>query len=715
MDHDSSAVGRAQMRAIVALETKLGVPSKYAKLVFYALLALALCSVLFVSSSLLLEDEGDELSFGSMMGGEDDGEGEPLAAAGGGGGDDGDGEEEEDGGGGGGGGGGGEEEDGGEEEEGGGGGGDEEEAAPKVARSADTSSKFHDAQLKKFQEHDKSFMKFFSKFRKDTEVTAHFKELMDLYGDLGMIKQVTLGSTYEHKQVYAYELGKGARSVLLLAGERGNEWAGSMALTYFATRLLQKYSLTPQVSAILNDLTLRIVPIVNPDGYAYHKSDWFMNRDKKHGVDVSQDFTALTQLESQAVNRYAKEHQSDLYGFVNVKCCQGLVSLPKQAVCAETEDEQLSLASRVGLAMGKGGKFKYPVRPDAADGADSPTYAHRELGLGLSYTLDVKRDKPSDDILLSSQNVTMGLLELSKFILNDFPATKNLFGGGGAKPCVLGGAKLRKAAAAAASASDDEDEEDAGDSQSADADAADEDEVDHSQSFAKAKQSSSLAAPGSDGIELSVQVANRKQRKIAPPPANPDDTFLYFAYGPDMLYDVLLKVGLTSAWKVSNAKLTGYTYDYTYHSNKKWKSGIADMVKSPHSAMYGVVWRLDLSQMPLLLEWQSATSEDSPLGQKLVSVESASGDVYTGISFYVRKKMRGEDILEKYHRFNPSRQYRNCVLRGAKSNKLPLDYIDHKLKSRTLGPLFTDKVGTMNHRNDRIGNVCDPLGDVQQS
>ncbi|KAH9260689.1 hypothetical protein BASA81_001156 [Batrachochytrium salamandrivorans] len=714
MDHDSSAVGRAQMRAIVALETKFGVPSKYARVVFYTLLLLVLCSVLFVSSSLLFEDEGDEmggLSFSSMMGGDGDGEESPVSSSVAvGGGDDGEGEEEEEDGGGGG------EE---EEEEGGGGeeaGGDEEASVSKVVLSADTSGRFHDAQLKKFQERDKSFMKFFSKFRKDTEITVHFKELMDLYGELGMIKQVALGKTYEHKQIYAYELGKGTRSVLLLAGERGNEWAGSMALTYFATRLLQKYSLTPQVSAILNDLTLRIVPIVNPDGYAYHKSDWFMNRDKKHGADVSQDFTALTQLESQAVDRYAKEHQSDLYGFVNVKCCQGLVSLPKQAVCAKTEEDQMSLASRVGLAMGKGGKFKYSVRPDAAESADSPSYAHRELGLGLSFTLDVKQDKPSDDILITSQNVTMGLLELSKFILNDFPATKNLFGGGGAKPCVLGGAKLRKVAAAAAAAlatsdgdDEEEEEESTGDSQ-----AEEEEEEDHSKSFANAKPSSSAeAASGDDGIDLSVQVANRKQRKLAPPPANPDDTFLYFAYGPDMLYDVLLKAGLTSAWKVSNAKLTGYTYDYTYHSNKKWKSGIADMVKSPHSAMYGVVWRLDLSQMPLLLEWQSATSEASPLGQKLVSVESATGEVFTGISFYVRKKMRGEDILEKYHRFNPSRQYRNCVLRGAKSNKLPLDYIDHKLKSRTLGPLFTDKVGTMSHRNDKIGNVCDPLGDVQ--
>jgi hypothetical protein len=44
--------------------------------------------------------------------------------------------------------------------------------------------------------------------------------------------------------------------------------------------------------------------------------------------------------------------------------------------------------------------------------------------------------------------------------------------------------------------------------------------------------------------------------------------------------------------------------------------------------MYGVVWRIDLSQMPALLAWQSANNEaTSPMAQKQVSVESASGEV----------------------------------------------------------------------------------------
>jgi hypothetical protein len=182
--------------------------------------------------------------------------------------------------------------------------------------------------------------------------------------------------------------------------------------------------------------------------------------------------------------------------------------------------------------------------------------------------------------------------------------------------------------------------------------------------------------------------------------------FLYFAYGPDMLFDVLLKAGVTSAWKVVNARLAGYSFDYTYHSNSKWKSGVGDMVKNPHSAMYGVLYRVHSSQLALLRAWQLASTPSSPMSQKTVEVTDLDGKAYTCVTFYVVRKSKGEDVLGKYHRFPPSRQYRNCVLKAAKAHRLPYEY-QEKLRSRSLAPLFTDKVGTTGHRNPAIGSVCD--------
>ena len=122
--------------------------------------------------------------------------------------------------------------------------------------------------------------------------------------------------------------------------------------------------------------------------------------------------------------------------------------------------------------------------------------------------------------------------------------------------------------------------------------------------------------------------------------------------------------------------------------------------------MYGVLYRIHVSQLSLLRQWALASSPASPLAQKTVEVADLEGKMYNCITFYVVRKSKGEDVLGKYHRFPPSRQYRNCILKGAKAHRLPYDY-QEKLKSRSLAPLFTDKIGTTGHRNAGIGAVCD--------
>jgi hypothetical protein len=64
-----------------------------------------------------------------------------------------------------------------------------------------------------------------------------------------------------------------------------------------------------------------------------------------------------------------------------------------------------------------------------------------------------------------------------------------------------------------------------------------------------------------------------------PPADGSGPHVLYFAYGVDMYYDILLNAGIKSAVKVVNARLHGFTYDYTYYSSKVWKSGVADIIK----------------------------------------------------------------------------------------------------------------------------------------
>jgi hypothetical protein len=673
---------------------------------------------------------------------------------------------------GGGGGGDGEENVHGEDEEGGGGAGESsnsnDEAKRRAAEKAELAAeKYKAKQLRLFQDKDKSFLKFFTKHRKDSEVLAHFQELADTYKDLGIIKTTIIGTTAEKKNIVAYTIGRGKsnRAIMVTAVEKPNEWLGSLSLAYFATRLVQKYALTPTVTQVVENLYIHIIPVVNPDGLTYavsstSKMDWEFNRATKAGVDVSIDFESFSQLESQAVRNFAKKVSKTTFAFISVRCCNGRVRLPNFALCKNT-GKQKQLGESLANSMGKGGSLKYSFSVDeSASKARSTGFAFKELGIGLTYELDAKisakslSSVKSTELLHASQNITMGVMELAKFVMiNPMPGG---LGGGGNKPCSSsstsssgrkndgddengesnsedggGGGEDENNGDGDEHNMEDDGENRGGDdessggtkdldddeSSSSSTSSMEDDNVDHAASLESAKDGSKYALSSNlqelrTSLHYAQQIGIHKpflpRNEIPTQPLGKEDYFLYWAYGPDMVHEVLLRAGIMSAWKVVNAKLLGYMLDYTYHSNLKWKSGVADIVKSTHSSVYGVVWKIHISELPILEAWQMSTTPTSPQAKKIVTVTDDEGTEYTALTFYVVRKSKGDDILLKYHRFPPSRQYRNCILKGAKQHHLPYDYVEHRLRSRSLAPLFTDKIGSTGHRNPTIGAVCDP-------
>lgn len=194
------------------------------------------------------------------------------------------------------------------------------------------------------------------------------------------------------------------------------------------------------------------------------------------------------------------------------------------------------------------------------------------------------------------------------------------------------------------------------------------------------------------------------ERELEPTLNGNGPYFFYFAYGTDMLYDVLVSSGVKSAWKVVNAKLQNYGFDYTYYSKKVWKSGVIDAFKHRHGYVWGVVYRVSKEELKQLDEHNMAYNAYSYVIPMNVSVTDKVGNVYPCRTYRVRNKMSGTEVHGKYRRFQPSRQYRNCVIKGAKQQRLPRDYID---KLRSISPLFSDKIGSTKHRNPEIGTLCD--------
>lgn len=229
-----------------------------------------------------------------------------------------------------------------------------------------------------------------------------------------------------------------------------------------------------------------------------------------------------------------------------------------------------------------------------------------------------------------------------------------------------------------------------------------------SSSLSSRQSSSKHLSEEMPGSQEDVQTALKYARggaSMSQMSVNDDEHFLYFAYGPDMLFDVLYVSGITSAVKVAVARLEGFTYDYSYLSKRAWKSGVADLIPVQSGAVFGVVYRIDRSQREVLDRHNLASSETSSLKPVRVRVRDARGNEHTCITYKVASLTAGDDIQHKYKRYKPSRQYRNCVIKGAKMQGLPEEYIERSLRS--ISALYSDKTGSTTHRNYHIGSICD--------
>ncbi len=99
-------------------------------------------------------------------------------------------------------------------------------------------------------------------------------------------KAISIGNSLENRPIYAYKIGTGSKVILAVGGIHGNE-VGSV---YLANKLLS----WAEESAL--DITLYIVPCLNPDGFrkAQENPDYFgggkVGRFNTGNVDLNRNF-----------------------------------------------------------------------------------------------------------------------------------------------------------------------------------------------------------------------------------------------------------------------------------------------------------------------------------------------------------------------------------------------------------------------------------------
>lgn len=141
---------------------------------------------------------------------------------------------------------------------------------------------------------------FFSKYRTYDEISQFTKDLQQQYSSI--TKFMTVGSTWENREIYALFIstnGNQSKPTLLLDGlQHAREWIAAMTVSYAMKTLLEQYTAkVPRIVQLLEQINIIIVPIVNPDGYAYtfsHDRLWRKNRRNNgggvYGVDLNRNW-----------------------------------------------------------------------------------------------------------------------------------------------------------------------------------------------------------------------------------------------------------------------------------------------------------------------------------------------------------------------------------------------------------------------------------------
>ncbi|XP_069318068.1 gamma-glutamylcyclotransferase isoform X1 [Eulemur rufifrons] len=149
-----------------------------------------------------------------------------------------------------------------------------------------------------------------------------------------------------------------------------------------------------------------------------------------------------------------------------------------------------------------------------------------------------------------------------------------------------------------------------------------------------------------------------------------EETFLYFAYGSNLLTE-RIHLRNPSAAFCCVARLKDFKLDFGNSQGKTsptWHGGIATIFQSPGDEVWGVVWKMNKSNLNSLDEQEGVKSGTYVVVE--VKVTTQEGREITCRSY----------LMTNYESAPPSPQYKKVICMGAKENGLPLEY-QEKLKA----------------------------------
>ena len=131
---------------------------------------------------------------------------------------------------------------------------------------------------------------------------AHLKIYLMSLKNLG-IKLEEIGRSYENREIYRMEWGHGETKILMWSQMHGNEPTATSALLDMFT-FLQKNRELAWVKKLEENLTIRVIPMLNPDGAEVY------TRRNAQSIDINRDALALETPEGKTLEKRARRMET---------------------------------------------------------------------------------------------------------------------------------------------------------------------------------------------------------------------------------------------------------------------------------------------------------------------------------------------------------------------------------------------------------------------
>ncbi|CAG5932840.1 unnamed protein product [Menidia menidia] len=257
------------------------------------------------------------------------------------------------------------------------------------------------------------------------------------------VKLILVGSSYEKRPLYALKLSLNNRpnkkAMWIDCGIHAREWVAPAFCLWFVHHSLSFYKVNKDITHILDNLDVYVLPVLNPDGYKYTWTKnrmWRKNRSQNNannciGVDLNRNFDANwctegashdpcseiycgsfpeSEPESQAVADFLRSNKDLVQLYLSIHSYSQMLLFPYSCTLEEAENHSdlLEMAQEAAQAIrryyrntysyGPGGKTIYL----APGGSDDWAY---NLGIKYSFTFELQ-DRGRYGFLLPTSHIS---------------------------------------------------------------------------------------------------------------------------------------------------------------------------------------------------------------------------------------------------------------------------------------------------------------------